>query len=256
MPRLSLLRPAARIVAFTLIELLVVIAIIAVLGALSMAAFTHALTAAKSAGCISNLRQIGVLCASYSGDNDNQLIPICMGTGASDGETWRGLLRTYGADQSMKIFCCPADPNVIAQTNLDVPTYRFPTSYGINTTPNDLRLPALHEYLNSSPTSSKTSAVHNPSSQIFICDIGMLNSASTSLPANQWTESSYPGDSYGYATFPGDGNWSGCQNWSIMPRHGGKVNALFYDGHVESLDIVSAIIDHPPGDPDCIYDNH
>jgi prepilin-type processing-associated H-X9-DG protein/prepilin-type N-terminal cleavage/methylation domain-containing protein len=235
--------------AFTLIELLVVVGIIAILGALAFPALTHAIVQAKTAACLSNLHQIGVLSTMYSGDNNNLLVPICVGTGAGDGETWRGLLQPYTTDPSMKLFQCPVDPNVGAQTTLDPPTYRFPTSYGINDTTN------LHQYLTSQLQSARTTAVKSPASTIFVTDIGMI--ASTSVPAEQWQESSYPGDSYGYATFPGaEYGWNAGQNWSIVPRHGGKANALFYDGHASTLDMQNDIIAHPPGDPDCLYDDH
>ncbi len=59
--------------AFTLIELLVVIGIIALLAALLFPAFEAVRDEGKKAGCIANLRQIGVGIGAYAGDNDGQI---------------------------------------------------------------------------------------------------------------------------------------------------------------------------------------
>lgn len=56
------------IASFTLIELLVVIAIIALLAALLLPALNSARASARSAACVSNVRQIGLGFITYAGD--------------------------------------------------------------------------------------------------------------------------------------------------------------------------------------------
>lgn len=59
--------------AFTLIELLVVIAIIAILAAMLLPALSAARASARSASCINNLKQLGIVMHSYVNDQKDWL---------------------------------------------------------------------------------------------------------------------------------------------------------------------------------------
>jgi prepilin-type N-terminal cleavage/methylation domain-containing protein/prepilin-type processing-associated H-X9-DG protein len=126
---------------FTLIELLVVIAIIAILAAILFPVFAQAREKARSAGCLSNCKQLGTAVMLYVQDYD-EVYPVHGYNGNNrmlvtnyDGSTKRTKVswptQFYPYVKNYKVFTCPSDPH---------PTYdrtsewsgAFPTSFSDN----------------------------------------------------------------------------------------------------------------------------
>jgi prepilin-type N-terminal cleavage/methylation domain-containing protein/prepilin-type processing-associated H-X9-DG protein len=70
--------PCRSTAGFTLTEVLVVIAIIAVLAVLALTMTRRAMESARSANCVSSLRDLGAAALSYSSENNGCLPPLCQ----------------------------------------------------------------------------------------------------------------------------------------------------------------------------------
>jgi prepilin-type N-terminal cleavage/methylation domain-containing protein/prepilin-type processing-associated H-X9-DG protein len=71
--------------AFTLVELLVVIAVVAILSAMLVPALSRAKRMARQAGCLSNLRQVGLAATLFMADNDGEFFHHHEGWVLDDG---------------------------------------------------------------------------------------------------------------------------------------------------------------------------
>ena len=153
---------------FTLIELLVVIAIIAILASILMPALQQARQRGQGAGCLSNLKDLGMACQNYMDDYNGWLPRTAFsfpGSGGSSvldmfgrrsiavnaNEGWFVYMSTASTNHSTVsktlprlkyipsdtsvakgILICPADPNPLYGTKTSSSYSKFKLSYVIN----------------------------------------------------------------------------------------------------------------------------
>jgi prepilin-type N-terminal cleavage/methylation domain-containing protein/prepilin-type processing-associated H-X9-DG protein len=239
---------------FTLIELLVVIAIIAILAAILMPVFAQAREKARSASCMSNLKQIGLAAMQYVQDYDERWFwphtwwrhtaNIAPFFGSS---TWPQLLYPY-IKHGMA-----GDHNLGGVTQCPSATYQG------NVPGRGYCLRILFERLadDSVPHTCSLSEITSPADKLLMADCGMQLGISPShhmshSPARWCNHQSLravqalaSGDCNGVHQPPNSAdcddctatdNFGGVRNcFSQIPRyrHQEGANVLFMDGHAK-----------------------
>ena len=190
---------------FTLVELLVVLAIITVLAGMVFPVFARAREKARSATCLSNIKQVGLAMAMYCQDHEG-LFPWAVDPADQHcPQIWT----SYPAWQALTPIMRPL-PEVMSSYIDSGPVWHCPSDTGY-TELEDAGLP-----LNGRPSSSEAFGT----SYMWRTEICFRQATAENLRDPAGTN----------VLFDGHGKWHGCR-----ARNAKRWNMLFGDFHVKSV---------------------
>lgn len=206
--------------AFTLIELLATIAIVGVLAGILIPTVSSMRTGARTARCVSNLRQLAQAGQLWMADNKGHMPDANLWQATSDVYSLRPYLgiSSLGDEKQLGVFTCPEayarHPDPVGGLTDNLRTYSI-NLYACRTQNGAV----------SSDVASNAgllSALPRPAQTSFFMD-GDLQSAHTSVRRYVHTGMAAPGN-----------GWTPERPYGLLAVHRGSLNVAFVDGHVET----------------------